>query len=191
METQPRPTELTIRRRHPDDVPQLTELLWEQQPTSRYPFRTPLPIPVERFLHADDAAGAWVAEAGGEPVGHICHIGPAYGFADAERMNEACAAAHGCAVEELSWISALFVGLAARRSGAGRRLLTAAVDDIRAIERHPCLEVLPYDPSALRLYDATGWREVLRLRPDWLVEAAGSAGPDVVVMAHRLRGSAT
>jgi hypothetical protein len=37
-------------------------------------------------------------------------------------------------------------------------------------------------PAALGLYRETGWREVHSLRPDWLREAAGDEGPDVVVM---------
>ncbi|NHA01007.1 hypothetical protein G5V59_17055 [Nocardioides sp. W3-2-3] len=53
---------MVVRPRRPDDLPALAEALWEQQPTSRYPVRDPLPIPVEDFLHTGDALGAWTAE---------------------------------------------------------------------------------------------------------------------------------
>lgn len=170
---------MVVRPRRPDDLPALAEALWEQQPTSRYPVRDPLPIPVEDFLHAGDALGAWTAELGGRPVGQICWIGPA---ADAEAANLACAAFHGCAVDDLAWVSAFFVGLPARRTGVGRQLLATAVADMVALGRRPCLEVLALHPSARRLYDAAGWREVMRLRPGWLREALGEEAADVVVM---------
>lgn len=171
-----------VRPRCPEDLPGLGVDLIEQQPGSRYPFRDPLPIPVEQFLHATDALGAWVAEVDGDVVGHVCHTGPRDGYPGAEQLHAACAQAHGCGVGELSWVSALFVAERARGTGAGRLLLRAVVDGIRSAERHPCLEVLPHHGSARQLYLATGWRDVLRVRPPWLTSAVGDAGPDVHVM---------
>lgn len=172
-----------VRQRRSADIPALAEVLLAQQPASRYPFRDPLPFPVERFLHADDAVGAWTAELDGHVVGHVCRTGSPQGFPHAAAMNQACADAHGCAVDELAWVSTLFVGSEARGRGVGRLLLNTAVDDIREAGLHPCLEVLPYHPAALQLYETSGWREVLRVRPDWLRSEVGDAGPDVVVMA--------
>lgn len=174
---------VVVRPRHPRDIPALVEVLLAQQSSSRYPFRDPLPMPVEQFLHADDAVAAWTAELDGRPVGQVCRLGPVQGFDDADEMNRACAEAHGCAVDELSWVSTLFVGLDARGTGVGKLLLQAVVDDIRAAGLHPCLEVLAVHPAAAALYESTGWREVMRLRPAWLLEAAGEDGPDVRVMA--------
>jgi len=167
-----------IRARRPADIPALAEVLFAQQPTSRYPFRNPLPIPVEQFLHADDAVAAWTAELDGRPMGHACYTRTRGGFPGASEMNQACALAHGCDAEELAWITALFVDDARRGLGIGRRLLGAVVDDIRASGLHPSLEVLPIHPGALSLYRSTGWREVMSLRPEWL----GEEGPDVLVM---------
>ena len=160
----------------------LAEVLFEQQPSSRYPFRDPLPFPVEQFLHADDARAAWTAEIDGRIVGHVCRIGPPTGSADAEAMNNACAEAHDRPVDELAWVSTLFVGLGARGAGVGRRLLQVVVDDIRAAGLAPCLEVLLTHAGAYGLYRATGWQEVMRLRPEWLLDAAGDDAPEVVVM---------
>lgn len=161
----------------------LARLLREQQPVTRYPFRDPLPIPVEEFLHAEDALAAWTAELDGRPVGHVCRTGPPSGFPDATTLNDACARAHGCEVTQLGWVSTLFVGSDTRGRGVGRLLLDAVVADIRAARLRPCLEVLPVHPAALSLYRGSGWSEVLNVRPEWLRDAAGEDGPDVVVMA--------
>ena len=97
-------------------------------------------------------------------------------------MDEACARAHGCAVDDLAWVAALFAGLDARGHGIGRALLDTVVADIRGAGLRPCLEALPVHAAALALYESTGWQTVLRLRPAWLREAAGDEGPDVQVM---------
>ena len=177
-------TAVALRPRRAADIPALVDVLREQQPTSRYPFRDPLPIPVERFFHTDDAVGAWTAELDGRPVGHVCHTGPPDGFPGAAEMNRVCALAHGCEVEQLAWISTLFVALELRGRGVGRRLLSTAVDDIRRAGLRPCLEVLPVHPAALALYTSTGWRKVMQVRPEWLVSVMGDEGPDVTVMVH-------
>ena len=175
-------TAVEVRRRRPDDIPALVDVLLAQQPTSRYPFRNPLPIPVEQFLHEEDASGAWTAELDGRPMGHVAYTGTRAGFPGAADMNRTCAQAHACDIDRLAWISALFVGLEGRGLGIGRRLLTAAVDHIRHAGLHPCLEVLPVHPGAMSLYRSAGWREVMRLRPEWLRSELGDQGPDVTVM---------
>lgn len=182
-------TEVVVRPRRAGDIPALAEVLLAQQASSRYPFREPLPIPVSRFLHAEDASGAWTAEIDGRPVGHACWVEPPSAFPDAEAMNRACAEAHGCEIDQLAWLSAVFVGLDERGTGVGRRLLETTVADIRARGRFPCLEVLPVLPTALRMYEATGWREVLRLRPEWLAQADTDGAWQVRVMALVASGS--
>jgi GNAT superfamily N-acetyltransferase len=157
-------------------------VLAAQQPETRYPFRDPLPVPVEQFLHAEDAAAAWTAEVDGRPIGHVCRTGPAAGFPDAAALNDACARAHDCEVADLAWVSTLFVDSGVRGHGVGRLLLDTVVADIRATGLRPCLEVLPVHPAALALYRRAGWTEVLRLRPEWLREEAGDDGPDVLVL---------
>lgn len=175
-------TSATVRRRLRSDLPVLWRRLLEQQPGSRYPFRDPVPVPPEQFLHAEDAVGAWTAVLEGEPSGHVCRVGPASGFPDADDLNAVCASAHGCQVEDLSWIGALFTASHARGLGLGERLLHTAVSDARAAGARPCLEVLTVHPAALSLYRKTGWRVVTRIRPEWLSSVTGDAGPDVLVM---------
>ena len=174
--------EPTIRSRRPDDLPALATTLLAQQPETRYPFRDPLPIPAEQFLHADDAQAAWTAELDGRPVGHVCRMGPAHGFPQADRINELCAETHGCRPSELAWVSSLFLAREARGLGLGRRLLDVVVDDARANNLHPCLEVLPVHEAAFSLYRSRGWRTVHRFRPAWLGGAPEDEVPDVHVM---------
>ena len=141
-----------IRPRRPEDLPGLGVDLLEQQPRTHYPLRNPLPMPTADFLHGDDADGAWVAERDGDVVGHVCRVGPLHGFPQAEAMNAACAAAYGCPVERLSWVSSLFVAERGGGAGIGRMLHDAVVDDIRAAGLFACLEVLPQHEAARRLY---------------------------------------
>jgi GNAT superfamily N-acetyltransferase len=175
-------TRVLVRPRRAEDVPHLSDVLTAQQPSSRYPFRDPLPVPVEQFLHAHDAVAAWTAELDGRPVGHVCRLAPPAGHAEAARMNDACARAHGCTVDELGWVATLFLGAEARGLGAGRALLDTVVDDIRGAGLRPCLEVLPVHASAVALYESAGWHDVLRIRPTWLQQAPGGQGLDVRVM---------
>lgn len=176
------PVEVRIRSRRPDDVPLLAQVLLAQQPLTRYPLLNPLPMPVERFLHADDAHQAWTAELAGRAVGHVCRVGPPHGWPEAQAMNEACARAHGCAVDDLGWVATLFVDPGARGLGLGRALLDTAVAGIREARLRPCLEVLPVHAAASALYASSGWREALRVRPEWLRAAAGEDVPDVRVL---------
>jgi GNAT superfamily N-acetyltransferase len=177
-----RPDPVRIRRRRPADLPVLAAALLAQQSGTRYPFRDPLPVPVEDFLHARDAVGAWTAELRGRAVGHGCRTGPAEGHPQADLLNEVCAQAHGCEVRELTWVSAFFVAAEARGLGIGRRLLDVVVGDALGNGLRACLEVLPTHPAAVSLYRAAGWRVVHQFRPDWLQDAAGDQGPDVQVM---------
>jgi GNAT superfamily N-acetyltransferase len=174
-------TAVRIRPRRADDVPALVDVLMSQQRLTRYPFRDPLPVPPEQFLHADDALAAWTAELDGRPVGHVCRVRSPRG-PEAEAMNRACARGHGCAVEELGWVSTLFVDPAARGLGIGRALVGTVVADMREVGLRPCLEVLPVHSAALALYEADGWQEVLRLRPEWLRTVDGEVPPDVRVL---------
>jgi GNAT superfamily N-acetyltransferase len=176
--------EPVVRPRRPADLPVLASALIKQQPETRYPFRDPLPVPVEEFMHAHDAAAAWTAELGGRPVGHVCRTAGTRALGTAQVLQEVCARAHDCDPDELAWVSTLFVAAPARGLGIGRLLLDAVVADAEAHGLRPCLEVLPVHPGAMALYLASGWRVVHRLRPEWLREAAGEEGPDVHVLVR-------
>jgi len=51
-----------VRARRDEDIPVVVKLLTEQQPVSRYPFRWPLPFPVEQFIVRGSEQAAWVCE---------------------------------------------------------------------------------------------------------------------------------
>ena len=70
--------DLVVRPRVAEDVPALCELVMRQQPLTQYPFRNPLPFPVEDFVVRPGELAAWVAELEpASPVGHVslCEVG--------------------------------------------------------------------------------------------------------------------
>jgi GNAT superfamily N-acetyltransferase len=162
--------EIVVRSRRAADLPALADLLAEQQPTSRYPMRWPLPFPVERFLVRSTEERAWVAEVGGILAGHVAVTRPD------EEMAEAFARA--CPGVPLAEVSVLFSGTAVRGLGVGGRLLDTAVAAIRESGRTPALDVLPAHSTAAAVYRHRGWVEVGRARPAWLPPGQ----PDVLLM---------
>lgn len=171
-----------IRERRREDFPALETALYAQQPATQYPLRNPLPITVAEFLHADDAIAAWTAEIDGVPAGHGCHVGPLRRGPVSTELNEVAASAHGCPTEHLTWVSSLFVATERRGLGLGRALLETIVADARARGLRLCLEVYPVHPAAPALYADAGWQAIHRARPEWLRNAKGEEGPDVVIM---------
>lgn len=154
-----------LRPREPEDVPRLAELLAEQQPTSHYPLRWPLPFPVEDFLVRPGEHGAWVAEADGVVLGHVAVTTPRDDLA-----GRFAAALPGRRPDDLAAVSVLFVALTSRGLGVGGLLLDTAVAHVRAAGRVPVLDVVPTHTGAVALYRGRGWREVGSFRPPWLPE---------------------
>jgi GNAT superfamily N-acetyltransferase len=151
---------IVIRPRRTGDLPGLAALLADQQPASRYPFRWPLPFPVEEFLVRPTEERAWVGEIDGALAGHVAVTRPNGEIADAFTS-----AWPGTAVAE---VSVLFTGTAFRGTGVGGRLLDTAVAEIRGSGRTPALDVLPTHSVAVGFYLHRGWVEIGRLRPAWL-----------------------
>lgn len=161
----------------------LAALLAEQQPGSSYPFRWPLPLPVERFLVREDEQAAGVAEVDGAVVGHVA-AGSAPGTGEPDATFRT---ATGCTDPAL--VSVLFTGTRVRDTGVGGRLLDTAVAWARAHGRAPVLDVVQRHGNALAVYRHRGWTEIGRFRCDWLPEDE----PDVVLMTlpeHRTQPSA-
>ena len=162
---------LTIRDRRPDDLPALAELLAEQQSSSGYPVRWPLPVPVEDFLVRPAEERAWVAERDGAVVGHVA----VHGLGG--ELREPFVAALG--TDALAEVAVLFVGLDTVGSGVGGRLLDTAVDRIVESGRRPVLDVVPTHARAVEVYRHRGWEVVGEVRPVWLAEDF----PTLVLMA--------
>lgn len=161
---------VTVRARRDADVPGLVALLGEQQPSSRYPLRWPLPFPVERFLVRATEERAWVAEVDGVLAGHAAVSRPDEGMAEAFAL--------ACPDHAVTEVSVLFTGTAFRGTGVGGRLLDTAVAAIRASGRTPALDVLPSHSTAVDVYRHRGWVEVGRVRPAWLPDGE----PDDVLL---------
>ncbi len=156
------PVDVTVRPRTADDLPELAAILAEQQPTSRYPFRWPLPFPVEQFIVRDAEEASWVAEIDGRAVGHVSVGRPRGNLAD-EFLRITGRA-------DVATVSVLFVATSAQGSGVGGRLLDSAVAWAQGRGRLPVLDVFPSHSAALAVYRHRGWREVGQTRPEWLPE---------------------
>lgn len=154
---------MTIRERRPTDLPVLAELLGEQQPTTSYPQRWPLPFPVEEFLVRPGELAAWVAVDEGAVVGHVSVTDLTVG-----RMADEWTRATGRSAEGLAEVSVLFVAGGRAGSGIGGALLETALVDIRGRGLVPMLDVVGEDTSAGHFYRRRGWRTVGTARPPWL-----------------------
>lgn len=156
-------TDLVVRPRTTTDVPPLVEVLAEQQPASRYPFRWPLPFPAEEFVARAGEEAAWVARVDGRVAGQVAVLG----VADDE-LGRAWCAATGLAPADLAVVASFFVGTRHRGRGVGRALLATAVEWVRERGRLPVLDVVQGHAAAVRLYTSAGWRTVGEARPPWL-----------------------
>lgn len=161
-----------LRARTSADLPDLVEVLAEQQPATRYPLRWPLPFPVEQFLVRETEEQAWVAEQGGRVVGHVA-VGAVGSLELAAQFQEALG------TDELANVSVLFVAQRLRGSGLGGRLLDTAVAWARARGRLPVLDVVQGHAPAVAVYRHRGWQEVGQARPAWLP----ADQPPVLLMA--------
>ncbi len=164
--------ERVVRDRRETDLAPLAALLAEQQPASGYPFRWPLPFPVEDFLVRESEERAWVGELDGVVVGHV-----AVGRVPDDGLGELFRRATGCPDPAL--VSALVVAVAARGRGVAGALLDIAVGWARAQDRVPVLDVLPTNADAAAVYRHRGWREIGRTRFEWQPPDV----PDALLMA--------
>ncbi|GAB3991172.1 hypothetical protein GCM10028771_10300 [Nocardioides marmoraquaticus] len=143
----------------------------EAEPSSEYPLRWPLPFPVRDFVVRTTEEHAWVAEDHERLLGHVAVTG----LGD---LAPAFAAALDTDAAGLRAVSGLFTRLSARGTGLGARLLEVAVRRIRDAGHRPVLDVVPTHTAAVSLYRTRGWREVGRLRPEWLPPER----PDLLLM---------
>ncbi len=162
---------VVVRPRVPSDVPSVCELLMRQQPLTRYPYRNPLPFPVEQFVVRDGELAAWVAEDEGPQgrlLGHVslCEVGE-------HHLGPRWAEAVGRPVGGLATVSVLVVDPEATGRGIARSLLDACEEHARGLDRVPVLEVLSLQARAAGVYRSRGWREIGEDDPDWLPPGTG------------------
>lgn len=152
---------ISLRNRHPDDLPALTAALAAQQPTSGYPHRWPLPFPVEEFIVRPDQDRAWVAVVDDVVAGHV-----AVGRVAGEEAQPFLEATGHTDPYDLALVGVLFVDPSVKGQGVGGALIAEAVAWARAEQRLPVLDVLA--GPAVSVYLHLGWEPIGELRPAWL-----------------------
>ena len=143
---------MRVRARTEADLPRCAALLLRVREATGYPVRRP-----------DDPAAwvgavgrAWVAEVGGELVGHV----------GLSARDDATAA-----------VERLYVDPARAREGIGSALLATAADHAAARGLQPVLETVDR-PGPLAFYATRGWHEIGRTQVDW------AGGLDLVRLAE-------
>jgi GNAT superfamily N-acetyltransferase len=144
-----------IRARSEADIDACVALMHKTHRQDGYPrFWWPDPA---GFLVADAETGAWVAEVDGVVVGHV-----ALHSAAGNPVLGAGQRRTGLPAEQLTVLARLLVSTDHRRSGVGRQLLIAAVEQAHARRQRPLLDVIREDYGPIRLYESLGWE---RLEP--------------------------
>jgi ribosomal protein S18 acetylase RimI-like enzyme len=148
----------------------VAELIMRQQPVTRYPFRNPLPFPVEEFVVRRGELAAWVAELEGRRVvGHVSVLD-----VSDHPVGPEWSAAAGRPVEDLAAVSVLVVDLDLGRRGVGSALMDACEAYLAELGRTPVLEVVADAHSrAFGLYLKRRWRVAGEVVPHWLPEGEG------------------
>jgi GNAT superfamily N-acetyltransferase len=147
-----------IRDRRATDGPALEAIARQTHALDRYPKY--LPDDLESFIADPTALGAWVAEDGGEVVGHVAlhtHSVP--------EVMQALLSATGLDKDDVAVVARLLVAPAARRRGLGRILLERATAEAEALGRRAALDVVDEHTKAIALYEDCGWIRVAQV--DW------------------------
>ncbi|MFJ1881793.1 GNAT family N-acetyltransferase [Streptomyces sp. NPDC088137] len=150
-----------VRWREDSDLDACVELLADVHERDGYPENWP-----ERpgdWLAQPSLFAAWVAELDGKVVGHVglCEGGAG------DRAPVLWSRRAGVPVEKAAVISRLFVSPTARGHGVGALLMERATGEARRRERHPVLDVLASDTSAVALYGRLGWTLLATVDHRW------------------------
>jgi GNAT superfamily N-acetyltransferase len=139
-----------VRERTEADLDRCVALAFAVHELDGYPLY--LPTDLRTFLVSPDAYGAWVAERGGEIVGHVAlHRRSMDGV-----MAMASEALHQ-PEDSLAVVARLLVAPTGRRGGVGRALLDVASAAAIARGLWPVLDVSTAFEGAMRLYESCGW----------------------------------
>jgi GNAT superfamily N-acetyltransferase len=139
-----------VRTRTDDDLDRGVALAQSVHEVDGYP--PFLPTDLRTFLATPGAIESWVAVRDAEIVGHVALHPSTHPAA----MNLA-ADASGHPPDQLGVVARMLVAPTARNAGIGERLLRAAVDRARELDRYPILDVATQFEPAIRLYERCGW----------------------------------
>jgi ribosomal protein S18 acetylase RimI-like enzyme len=140
-----------IRPRATADLDACVALLADVHETSGYPALWP--ADPRRWLMPSRLLSAWVAEDDSQILGHVGVCSP-----DGDAAAELWSRRTGRPVTDAVVITRLCVASGARGRKLGEQLLAAARQ--AATARHPVLEVLGHNTSAIALYDRLGWQRL-------------------------------
>ncbi|MFD8009345.1 GNAT family N-acetyltransferase [Streptomyces sp. NPDC058955] len=160
----------TVRRRTDDDLDACVRLLREVHEHDGYPVSWP-----ERpaaWITPPTTVGAWVAELGGRPVGHVGLAGPR----EYDGAPGVWSAATGRGVDQALMVNRLYVSPAARGHGVGALLLAEAVAAAGVLGLQAVLDVAAHDTAATALYERLGWHRMATVTQEW--------GPHGLVDVH-------
>ena len=139
-----------MRRRTEGDLDACERIARATHGLDNYPVY--LPGDLRSFLASPDAIAAWVADAGGDIVGHVA----LHTRSTSAVMDLACEAT-GLPIERLGFVARLVVAPGTRRAGVGRTLLGTATDEATRRGLQPVLDVVTVHQAAIRLYENAGW----------------------------------
>ena len=114
-----------------------------------------LPGDLLSFIAVPGAIGSWVAEHGGEVVGHIA-LHPRSSVAVIALAEEVT----GLPAARLGVVARLLVSPGVRRLGVGRSLLRVAEGHAVQTGLWPILDVVTHHEAAISLYEECGWTRV-------------------------------
>jgi GNAT superfamily N-acetyltransferase len=143
-----------IRRRTPDDLPGVAELLVATHHSDAYPVF--LPDDMVAWAAATDVVAGWVATDHGDGdrvVGHVLLAEPEPGDAATVQWVEAT----GQPLDELVAVRRMVVHQRAHRTGTGEALLATAIAAAHALGRRPVLDMADNLAAAGRLYQRSGF----------------------------------
>lgn len=159
----------TVRERRDTDLPDLAAALVRVHARDGYPVEG-VADPVAWLKHPH-ALQSWTAVVKGSPIGQVT-------LTEADPHDDAARAwleKTDGSPGELAILVRLFVEPAHRSSGAGRLLMTAALDHAYHVGRAVALDVMSKDAAAIRLYERLGAHrigEIVHHHSDGLTEPA-------------------
>jgi GNAT superfamily N-acetyltransferase len=164
-----------VRRRTESDLDECVEIARLVHQVDGYPLY--LPTDLHTFLVSPDAYGAWVAEEGGQIVGHVALHPRSTDVA----LRLACDVL-GQPVDRLGIVARLLVAPSGRRRGVGRALLEEAAGEALTRGLWPILDVATQLTPAIQLYERCGWIPVgdvtVQLGGDFTLEERVYRGPE-------------
>lgn len=150
-----------IRRRVDRDLDECVSVLAAVHEADSYPMNWP--ESPQSWLGRPTLLAAWVAQRKDQIVGHI-------GLSRGTEKDAAAAlwsARVGGCPEGTAVVSRLFVRPEARGAGLGAALLNKALEEARARELQPVLDVVASDAPAVALYERLGWQFLATVDQQW------------------------